>query len=285
MSNTRTEAARNRSQSPARRPRYSARTADRHELYQQAVQAPSDDIAFLTKTFRRWRKRSPLSLREDFCGTGFLCATWAQESAQHTAEGFDLDPAPLAWGRVHNLAPLGDVAERVVLHRGDVRARSLRPVDLRVAQNFSYMVFQQRAELLEYFRAAHAGLVRDGVFALDHYGGLEATEELIETRKCDGFTYVWEQEKYLVGSGEYRCHIGFRFPDKTKLEREFSYVWRYWHLTELQDVLREAGFRAVHLYFEQGDENDEGTGEFAFDPSGASARACAGIIAYVIALK
>jgi len=265
--------------------RLTARTADRYALYQEAVQAPEDDLGLLDRVFRRWRKRAPRTLREDFCGTALLCATWVRGRSERSAEGFDLDPEPLAWGRAHNLAPLGAEAERVTLHQADVRTPSRRKVDLRVAQNFSYMVFRTRAELLDYFRVAHQSLAPDGVFALDHYGGLDATAELTETRRCSGFTYVWEQELYLSGSGEYRCHIGFRFPDQTKIARAFTYRWRYWYLTELVDVLRDAGFRSVELYYEQGDDSGEGSGEFAHDPSGRTSRDCAGIITYLIALK
>lgn len=270
---------------PARSPRLTARTADKHELYQLAVQAPEDDIAFLERAFRRWRKRTPYHFREDFCGTALLSATWADKSADHTAEGVDLDAAPLAWGRAHNLRTRGAASARVHLHQDDVRVRGRRPADLRVAQNFSYFVFKERAELLAYFRSACRDLAPDGIFALDHYGGLEATEELVEKRRVDGFTYVWEQALYLPGTGEYTCHIGFQFPDGSRLRRAFTYQWRYWHLTELVDLLREAGFREVKLYFEQSDDADEGNGEFQFDPEGRTCRNCAGIVTYLLALK
>lgn len=272
---------------PARRTRLSARTADKYALYQIAVQDPPTDLAFLARAYRRWRGRAPRHFREDFCGTAWLSATWAGRDRENTAEGFDLDPAPLAWGRAHNLSKLDeDARSRVVLHRRDARERGLRPADLRVAQNFSYNVFRERADILGYFRAACRDLAREGIFAMDHYGGYEATQELEESRRCDGgFTYVWEQEKYLPGTGEYHCHIGFKFRDGTKLKRAFSYVWRYWHLTELKDLLLEAGFREVLVYVEQTDDGDEGNGEFKLDPTGATGRDCAGMISYLIALK
>ncbi len=271
----------------ARRTRLTARTADKYTLYQTAVQDPPTDLAFLSRAYRRWRGRAPRHFREDFCGTAWLSATWVGLDREHTAEGFDLDPAPLAWGRAHNLTKLDeDARSRVVLHRRDARSRGLRSADLRVAQNFSYNVFRERSDILGYFRAACRDLARDGLFALDHYGGYEATQELEESRRCDGgFTYVWEQEKYLPGTGEYHCHIGFKFRDGTKLKRAFSYVWRYWHLTELKDLLLEAGFREVHVYVEQTDDGDEGNGEFKLDPTGATGRDCAGMISYLVALK
>ena len=46
--------------------------------------------------------------------------------------------------------------------------------DLTCAMNFSYCVFKTRRELLEYFRAARASLVDDGLFVMDLHGGSEA---------------------------------------------------------------------------------------------------------------
>lgn len=290
MTETTTRRAKTASPAPtphaSRRTRLTARTADKYALYQDAVQDPPTDLAFLARVYRRWRGKAARHFREDFCGTAWLSATWVGEDRARTAEGFDLDPAPLAWGRAHNLGKLDEEARtRVVLHRRDARSKGLRPADLRVAQNFSYNVFRTREDILGYFRACQRDLAKDGVFAMDHYGGYESLQELEETRRCDGYTYVWEQEKYLPGTGEYHCHIGFKFRDGTRLKRAFSYVWRYWHLTELQDLLREAGFRDVHLYVEQTDDGDEGNGEFKLDPEGASGRDCAGMISYLVALK
>jgi hypothetical protein len=270
-----------------RRVRHTARTADRYELYQLAVQSPEDDIEFLRRTFKRLRGRSAFRFREDFCGTALLSATWAKQGPKCFAEGFDLDAEPLAWGREHNVEPLGRAAARVALHRKDVRSPGRFRPDIRVAQNFSYSVFKSRAEMLGYFRAARASLAPDGMFAIDLYGGYEATEEIVESRRIEGgATYVWEQARYLPGSGDYLCHIHFRFRDKTRMKNAFTYDWRYWTLPELRDILRDAGFARVHAYFEQSDRADgEGNGEFELDETGESCRDCAGWVAYLIALK
>jgi hypothetical protein len=274
---------------PARRrirARFTAATADRHELYQLAVQSPESDLAFLERVYRRRNRRSPRHLREDFCGTALLCATWVKRGGR-TAEGFDLDPEPLAWGAAHNLEPLGARAARVALHRKDVRARGERPADIRVAQNFSYWIFKERGELLRYFRRARTDLARGGIFAIDIYGGPEATEEIKDARRIEGgFTYVWDQARYLPGTGDYTCHIHFRFRDGSEMRRAFTYHWRFWTLTELRDLLREAGFSRVESWFEQSDENDRigrGNGRFALDPTGATCRDCSAWIAYLVA--
>ena len=48
----------------------------------------------------------------------------------------------------------------------------------------------------------------------------------------------------------------FHFRDGTKLERAFTYDWRYWTLPELKELLLEAGYRDVQVYWDTSD-NDE----------------------------
>ena len=246
----------------ARKPRYTAATADKYELYQKAVQSPAPDIALLARVFRTLTGREALHLREDFCGTGLLASHWIRRGPEHTAEGFDIDPEPIAWGLAHNFADLGpkqreEVVARYRVHLKDVREAGHRKPDLRIALNFSYWVFKTRHEMLDYFRAAHASLVDDGVFVIDLYGGPSATLEEKDQRACGGFTYVWDQESFFPASGDYKCHIHFRFPDGSEF-KAFSYDWRMWTLTELRDVLLDAGFSSVDAYFEGTDK--KGTG-------------------------
>ena len=267
----------------AARPKLTAATADRHELYQRAVQSADVDIPFLANLFKRTNGRKALHFREDFCGTGLLSATWVQQGKEHTAEGFDIDPEPVVWGLTHNFGELGEAAERYTVHLKDVRDPGHRRYDLRVAQNFSYCVFKTRSELLSYFRAARESLVDDGIFVIDLHGGSEATQELEEEKKCGGFTYVWDQDSYWPGTGEYRCHIHFRFPDGTQMKRAFTYDWRFWTLTELRDVLLDAGFSRVDSYFEGTDEDGEsGNGEFR---RGVRGENCLSWIAYLAAVR
>lgn len=270
-----------------RGPRYSAKTADKYELYQMSVQSPEWDLRFLVRQFRSLRGREPLHLREDFCGTALLCATWVERNPERTAEGYDLDPEPLAWGKQHNFAPIGKAAERIQLFEKDVRSKGKRPADLRLAQNFSYCIFKERAELLDYFTRVRKELAPDGMFAIDMYGGYEANEEMEEERKIEGgFTYVWDQHQFLPGTSDYTCYIHFRFRDGTKMEKAFSYRWRYWNMADLKDLLREAGFRDVRSYFEQSNESDgTGNGVYKLDDTGVTCRNCAGWIAYILALN
>ena len=68
-------------------PRFTAKTADKHVLYQLSVQAPEAEVEFLTDWFKKIRGKKPLSLREDFCGTAILCAAWVKSSRRSCTAG------------------------------------------------------------------------------------------------------------------------------------------------------------------------------------------------------
>lgn len=268
-----------------RKPKYTAATADRYELYQFAVQSPETDIEFLAQTYRRIRGKAARHMREDFCGTALLCSHWVKQGDGYTAEGFDLDEEPLGWGREHNLAPLGDAARRVKLHLADARGPGDKRPDVRIAQNFSYFIFQKRNELLDYFKSVRASLAPGGIFVMDLFGGDESISILEEERKIDeGFTYVWDQSVFFPGTHEYHCNIHFHFKDGSKLKNAFTYEWRFYSMPELRDILADAGFKEVHAYFEEAEDDDgDGSGEFVLDEKGESSQECAGWIAYLVA--
>ena len=265
------------------RHRYTAATADKHILYQIAVQSPEEDVEFASRVYKSLRKKRALHYREDFCGTGLLSSHWIRQSKQHTAEGFDIDPDPVAWGLANNFEHLGEDAQRYTVHLKDVRAPGHKAPDVRVAQNFSYCIFKTRAELLEYFTSAYKSLAKDGIFIIDLHGGPEATEEMEEERRCGGFTYVWDQDAFWPGSGDYITHIHFRFPDGTEMRRAFSYKWRMWYLTELRDIMHDAGFERVDAYFEGTDTDGEsGNGIFR---RGVRGENCESWLAYLVGVN
>ena len=263
----------------------SAKTADRLELYQRSVNSPDTDVDFLINTFQDLRGRSIQHLREDFCGTAALAAEFLRRDPIHTAEGVDLDPEPVAWGKRRNFEPTAGLLDRMTFHLADVRSPSDKRPDVTCAQNFSYWCFKTRKEMLGYFRSIHSDLKEDGMLVLDLYGGPEAITEMEEERDIDGaFTYVWDQREYLPGSGTYHSAIHFRFKDGSEMENAFEYEWRFWHLTEIRDVLVDAGFKSVRPYFEGTDPDDEeeGNGIFAHDEEGEN---CEAWIGYLVALK
>ena len=239
-----------------------AATADKHLLYQWSVQSPEADLDFAIKLYRSRTKRTPYHFREDFCGTALMTANWIARGRKYTAEGFDVDPDPLSWGRKHNFDPLGADSERAVLHQADVREPSLTPPDLRCAQNFSWFVFKTRRELLDYFTGAYRDLAPGGLFFLDIFGGPQSVEEMREETAVEqGFTYIWHQVEYWPITGDYVANIDFEFADGTELRNAFSYDWRMWSIPESIDVLHEAGFEKIDVYWEQiGEDEIHGNG-------------------------
>ncbi|MGH9381038.1 MAG: methyltransferase domain-containing protein [Thermoanaerobaculia bacterium] len=265
-----------------RRPKQTTQ-ADPFDLYQRSVQAPEGDIAFFLRVARRHRLPTPRLLREDFCGTAHLATTWVGGSRNRRAVGVDLDPVPLAWGRKHNVEALPPEARRRLrLIEADVREVRRPRVDIVCALNFSYCIFKRRDELRDYFRAVFRSLAAGGLLFLELYGGTDAEIPLEERRPCDGFTYVWDQDVYDPISHDTRCYIHFEFPDGSRLERAFDYDWRLWSIPEVRELLAEAGFRASEVYWEQTDDDGEGTGEFRLTQSAENQE---GWIVYVVGLR
>jgi len=261
-----------------------AETADKHVLYELAVQDPAQDVAFLQKAYESVRGHRPRRLREDFCGTAAVCAQWVRLGEEFSAEGFDLDGDTLEWGRQRHLGPLGDAAERVQLHCKDVREPGLAKSDVTCAHNFSYQVFHTRPAMLQYFKFVLDSLDEEGVFVLDLYGGWESTEELEEERYIDGSDaiYVWDQIRYSPVTGRQDCAIHFRFKDGSELRNAFYYEWRYWTMSELKDILQEVGFVRIDSWFEVMDDEGDGTG--VFEPSDEGLN-CESWLGYLVAYK
>jgi hypothetical protein len=269
--------AKKKGKGKGKKPVYSAKTADIHELYQLAVQSPEVDADFLARLYKRLRKKPARHLREDFCGTGYLASAWLRRNKDNTAEGFDIDEPTVAWGLERNFAGIEQLDERVDLQIADVREPSRQTPDIRCAPNFT-----ERADLKEYFEACRKDLPDDGLYVIDIYGGPEAFEEMEEERKIGaGFTYVWEQVHYHPATGGYRCKIHFRFKDGTQVKSAYDYTWRLWNLPEVMDLLKEAGFGQVDSYWEGTDEDGEsGNGIYRKSKLGEN---CPAWVTYIVA--
>lgn len=256
--------------------------ANKHDLYQKAVQEPEADTEFMEKVFRKKFKNTPLVMREDFCGTGFLSATWVAEKKERRAIGYDLDPDTVKWGVENNLSDLdSDQRSRIELRIADVLDAPKEPVDIVCAMNFSWWIFKKRNQLLKYFRSVRSSLLDEGLFVLDMYGGSEAYEEMEEEREKEDFSYIWDQEKVCGITDEVLCHISFHFPDGSKMKKAFTYDWRRYGMRETQEILIDAGFSSVEVYWEGTDEDGEGDGEFTLQTEAENSEAW---IAYLVAI-
>jgi cyclopropane fatty-acyl-phospholipid synthase-like methyltransferase len=258
--------------------------ADRHDLYQRAVQAAEPECEFIADTFKQLRRRAARSIREDFCGTALVATEWVRRYRSNTAIGVDLDPEVLAWGTEHNLGALRPTQrERIRLIESDVLSVRTPPVDAVLAMNFSYWLLKDRLSLRNYFKRVQRALVADGVFFLDAFGGYDAYKVIREKTEHKGFTYIWRQASYHPVTGECACHIDFRFPDGSQLRPAFSYTWRIWSLPEIRELLAEVGFSRVTVHW-QGYDERTGEPNGIFSPT-ETGEPDAGWIAYVVAEK
>lgn len=272
-----------------------AATADRHELYQLSVQNVEAEIDFVDATFHSLRGRHAVRLREDFCGTGNTSCEWVRRRSSNLAFGLDIDQPTLEWGLAHNLTKLTpEQRQRVrLMNRNVLTPGDAVGMDCVLAMNFSYWLFKTRDQMRAYFRTVRDSLADDGVFFLDHYGGSETMTEMVEKRDIEPgkgrkFVYEWDQASYNPITGDMTCRIHFRFPDRTRMKNAFEYHWRLWTLPEIRELLSEAGFSRVTVYWE-GDELDkkgeptgEGSGEFSPSETGSADPA---YISYITAEK
>jgi SAM-dependent methyltransferase len=236
-----------------------ASQADIHALYQASVQSPEADCELFAEIYEELRGAAPVVLREDFCGTALLSTSWCLTDPEHKAIGVDLHGPTLAWARTHNVDPnaraLGD---RLTLVQGDVlEVSGLERADIIAALNFSFCVFKQRDELARYFDRCNVGLAEGGLLILELFGGTKAIDTDEEIRELDKFTYVWEQESFNPITNDIVCHIHFEFPDDSKIEKAFTYRWRLWSIPELRDLLYEAGFSNVRVFWEKVEDEEE----------------------------
>jgi cyclopropane fatty-acyl-phospholipid synthase-like methyltransferase len=168
----------------------------------------------------------------------------------------------------HNITPAG-MSDRIRLIERNVLDEPDEKVDLTCALNFSYCCFKTREELRSYFENARKGLKEDGILVLDLLGGTETMDELEEDREGDddeNYTYIWDQAKFNPINHHMTCHIHFEFDDDSRLDKAFTYEWRLWMIPEVTELLKEAGYSKVRVYWEEfvededDDEEMEGTG-------------------------
>jgi len=263
-----------------------AERADRHALYQASVQSPEEDVNFFERAYRRYFKRKPRVLREDFCGTALVSSTWVQRNKRRLALAIDLDGDTLRWGREHNLSKLApDQQARVQLLQQDVRSITEVQSDIVVAQNYSFFVFNTRTSLRTYLQLVYENLHEDGLVVLDMMGGYAVLyEDHQDEREIDEHvTYIWDQHRFDPVTSTIECFIHYHFSDGSQLERAFEYRWRLWTVPEIKEVLHEVGFSKVDVYWEGTDEETgEGNGEFSI---AKRADSDATWFAYVVGVK
>lgn len=241
---------------------------DKFALYLAAVQDPLSDVIRISKIYEDFFGAKALTLREDFCGTFALSCCWAQSDANRSSLGIDIDRETIDYGLKNYWCNLSsDEQSRVEVWAKNAISQS-RPVDLAVAFNFSYCLLRERSTLLEYFQRVLNSLNEKGMLIVDVFGGSESEVTEIEEREIDDhefispFLYQFERKSFNPINRESHYGIHFIYPDGTELIDAFTYHFRMWTITELRDLLLEAGFSQVLVYWEDFDEDGFGNGQF-----------------------
>ena len=242
----------------------SANNADINRLYEESVQCTEFEVDFINKLFKRYNNTKCKSLREDFCASALISAEWVLANKENTAVAVDLDKNMVREAKKNSQTKLSqDQQDRLEIYNGDSSKFSKGKVDCVLATNFSYFVFKERKKLINYFKHAYKQLKNRGILMLDAFGGYEAHQLLEERTKHKNFTYVWDQSSFNPITHDIKCHIHFEFPDKTKINKAFTYNWRLWTLPEIQECLKEAGFKKVDIYMQGwNDKKNEETERF-----------------------
>src|SRR5210317_1546575 len=124
-----------------------AEQADIHELYEMSVQNVENEIEFLQATFKSLTGRTAYLFREDFCGTASAACQWVRQGPEYQAIGVDIDASVLEWGRTNRVGRLAPEDQaRVKLMQSDVQTVETPKVDVMAAFNFSYWIFEERAQ-------------------------------------------------------------------------------------------------------------------------------------------
>lgn len=236
---------------------------DKYKLYKEAVQDPKKDIEFFAKIYRSIYKKQARLFREDFCGTFLLGLEWILAHPKNKAFVVDKSLHPLKYGQTHHLNPLDKkTRQRLKVFNTLVSDPKLPKAEIISVNNFSYFILKKRELLLNYFKKAHSKLHKKGLFILDIFGGPGCEEPNEEVIRHKGFTYYWDQHSFNPITNEAQFFIHFKRDKEKKRMKVFQYNWRMWSLPEVTDLLKQAGFSQVHVYWEQSNAKGDGLGIF-----------------------
>ena len=260
-----------------------ARPFDKYKYYLEAVQSPDVDVEFIRDSYKEIRKKYPVILREDFCGTFAICTEWVKLNKANQAIGVDLDSEPIQWGLEHHLSKLSDTQRhRLRVLQENVLNPGLPPADIVCAMNFSYYIFKDRSTLRAYFNNAYATLKNDGVLLVDAFGGSACQSANEESHNLGSFRYYWDQVSFDPVSYNAVFHIHFKRNGEAKRKKVFTYDWRMWTIPEIREIMIEAGFKKTHVYWEGTKRDGTGNGVFKRSEVGEE---CEAWIAYIVAEK
>ncbi|KAK5668528.1 hypothetical protein QVD99_005543 [Batrachochytrium dendrobatidis] len=214
-----------------------------------------DETNLATKTYTRSDPAPPIPriLLEDFCGTCVLADAWCKQHVTNTAIGIDNDPAVTAYARSQTL--IHSHSSRVSVWTGDVLDPTLfmeknKQVDMIAALNYGVFYFHKRHDLIKYLKRCLVGLKPGGVLIADCFGGARvfSSQGRLFKRRIADFTYFFEQTPINPLTNKLGVRLHFRFDDGSWLKNAYTYVFRVYSITEIQEAMEEAGFSSSFIW-------------------------------------
>ncbi len=243
-------------------------TKNIHALYLASVQDPINDVKRISAIYQEIFQAKPLLFREDFSGTFALSCCWVESDDKASAIAIDWDRETLDYGKKNYLENLTtDQKKRLEVIEGNAIVKTT-PVDIIGVFNFSYCLIHHRSRLLKYFKKCHDSLRGKGMLILDIFGGSDSEVPEVQERFVDNsdqimpFFFEFERKSFnpINRLADYAIH--FKYQDGLELIDAYTYKFRMWSLTEIRDLLEEAGFSESFVYWENTDENGYGNGNF-----------------------
>jgi ubiquinone/menaquinone biosynthesis C-methylase UbiE len=237
---------------------------DKYDYYCRSVQSPDTDAALFKTIYKDLTGKKFTTLGEDFCGTFAISCEWVKLDPKHKSIAVDLSAEPINYGKKHYLAALSlDQQKRIKVMNSNVLNPKLPKADCIAAMNFSFFIFKTRAELKKYFENVYRRLNRGGVFICDCFGGPESFQSVEEKTKIGNeYSVYWQQEWFDHINNLTQFYLHFQPKGGKIYKRVFSYHWRMWSISEIREIMVEAGFKKTHAYWEGTDKKGKGNGKF-----------------------
>ena len=268
---------------PKKKTKTPAKVFDKYYYYLNSVQAPENDVAFMSESYRELRGHHPHIMREDFCGTHALACEWVKLHSKNNSIGIDLDLEPIQYGQAHYVSKLTPKQrERVHIMQSDVLNPGLPKADIICAMNFSFYVFKERAMMKSYFHNCLTTLNDSGILLIDCFGGPACERENEEMTKHRGFNYYWQQLSFDPITQHAIFNIHYKPKGQPKIKNVFTYDWRMWSIPELREMMSEVGFHNTHVYWEGTTRAGGGNGVFKRSEVGEE---CLAWVAYIVGVK
>ena len=232
---------------------YSGKHAECYDLFYQ--DKPYHEEAQYAAALIRARFPAAKTILDLGCGTGLRCLELARQG--YKVSGVDQSASMLDAARRH-LAVAPDISPAVVEFRvGDITtflASSKYDAVISLFHVFSYLTTE--AALKKAIECSFANLNPGGVFLVDYWHGPGVMKEppAVRTKLAENANLKAKRTatpQHLANHHLVKLTVSLEVTDKDNgatYESEESYSLRYWFPNELEEAVKNAGFKEIQQY-------------------------------------